>query len=72
MCPGTQREKSLYLTVPIYKMGVVITLPLSTSWVIVKVKGDEAFVELGENVGAGYFSVQSCSSGCVFVGSRHF
>lgn len=49
-------------------MGMVIILPLSTSWVIAKVRRDETFVESGEIVGAGYFSVQSCSSGCVFVG----
>lgn len=30
-----------------------------------KVRGDEAFVESGENVAVGCFSVQSCSSGCV-------
>lgn len=47
-------------------------MPLSTSGVIVKVKGDAAFVESGENVGAGYSSVQSCTSGCVFVGREHF
>lgn len=49
-------------------MGIAIISLLSTSRVIVKVRGDEAFVESGENVGAWYFSVQSCSSGYVFVG----
>lgn len=49
-------------------MGIVIILPLSTSGVIMKGKGDEALVEAGVNVGASYFSVQSRSSGCVFVG----
>lgn len=70
-CPGTHREKSLHLTVLICKMGIVIISSFSISWVIVKVTGNEAFVESGENVGASYFSVQSCSSGCVF-GERAF
>lgn len=53
-------------------MGIVVISPLSTSWVIAKVRGDKAFVESGENVGAWYFSIQSCSSGYVFVGRDTF
>ena len=51
-------------------MGIVIILSLSTSLVTGKVKGEEAFVESGEK--AGYFSVQSCSSRCMFVGRERF
>lgn len=63
-------EESLHLTVLICKMGIAVILPLSTAWVIAKFKGDEIFVALGEN--AGYFSVQSCNSGFMFVGRGHF
>lgn len=64
---GQKHTEVSLLTVLICKMGIVIILPLPTSWVIVKVRGDEAFVESGESVGAWYFSVQSCSFGYVFV-----
>lgn len=35
------------------------------------VKRDETSVESGENVAAGSLSVQSCTSGCVFVVGGH-
>lgn len=60
----THREESLHLTVLVCKIRIVIILPFSMSWVIVKVK-NEAFVGSGESMVVGYFSAQSCSSGCI-------
>lgn len=65
---GQKHTEESLLTVLICRMGIVIISPLSTSGVIVRIRGDEAFVESGEKVGAWYFSAQSCSSGYVFVG----